>query len=91
MGVGDTVKGAAAQARRRRPSVDHLVRAYGRYAADGGGRLAASVALPGFLSFFPLIALAFFVLGFVVSGSTDAQRSILVATKDYLPGLLCSG
>jgi len=91
MGVGDTVKGAAAQARRRRPSVDHLVRAYGRYAADGGGRLAASVALPGFLSFFPLIALAFFVLGFVVSGSTDAQRSILDATKDYLPGLLCSG
>lgn len=90
MGILADVKAAPARLRRRRPAIDHLVRAYGRYAADAGDRLAASVALPGFLSFFPLLALAFFVLGFVLTGSLDTQRSVLDATRDYIPGLLCS-
>ena len=90
MGVLDRLKAATGTARRRRPALDHVARAYGRYVADAGDRLAASVSLPGFLSFFPLLALAFFVLGFVLTGSADAQRSVLEATGGYIPGLLCT-
>jgi len=91
MGALDRLKAGVAAARRRRPSLDHLVRGRARYQADGADRLAASVTLPGFLSFFPLLALAFFVLGFVVAGSADVQRQVLDAVGGYLPGLLCSG
>jgi membrane protein len=84
------VKAAGAAARRRSPALDHLARAYARYQKDTGNELAASVTLPGFLAFFPLLALAFAGLGFVVSNSVSAQRDVLNAVRDYLPGLLCS-
>lgn len=90
MGLLDRVKALPATVRSKRPGVDHVVRAYGRYSAEAGDRLAASVALPGFLSFFPLLAIAFFVLGFVLTGSGSAQRSVLDAVSGYVPGLLCT-
>jgi membrane protein len=77
------------RARDRYRWLDHLVRAYGRYQDDAGDRLAASVTLPGFLSFFPLVALAFAVLGIVLHGDESAQRSVLDNISGYLPGLLC--
>ena len=45
-----------AAARRSQPWLDHVVRAAGRYKADGGDRLAASLTFYGFLSLFPLHA-----------------------------------
>ncbi len=45
-------------ARNKWPFLDHLIRAFGRYQADAGDRQAAAVTFFGFLSFFPLIALA---------------------------------
>ncbi|MFD2355763.1 hypothetical protein ACFSTC_50550 [Nonomuraea ferruginea] len=53
----------------RRPSVDHLIKTVQRYQAQSGDRLAGGVTYFAFLSFFPLIALAFALLGYVVTVS----------------------
>ena len=46
----------------KRPALDHLIRAFGRYTADAGDRQAAAVTFFGFLSFFPILALATTIL-----------------------------
>ena len=79
---------ALAAARRRLPWLDHLVRAYQRYSADGGDRLAAAVTYFGFLSVFPLVALAFSVLGYVLAGDARAQASFVASLHDNFPGLI---
>ncbi|WP_232291650.1 YihY/virulence factor BrkB family protein [Frankia sp. QA3] len=85
-GVG-TVSDTAGAVRAKRPFLDHLVRAYSRYTADGGDRLAASATYFAFLSFFPIVALAFAVTGFVVDAYPDVQDSLTKQINDYLPGL----
>lgn len=50
--------------RAKRPFVDHLVRAFSRYLADAGDRLAASVTYYWFLSLFPILLLAISLLGY---------------------------
>jgi membrane protein len=84
------VKAIVAAARLRYGVVDHAFRAVSRFGDEGGSRLAASVTLPGFLAFFPLLALAFAVLGFTVSSNVGAQRDVLHGVSNYFPGLLCS-
>ncbi|WP_239308630.1 YihY/virulence factor BrkB family protein [Frankia sp. Cj3] len=78
---------AAGAVRRHRPCVDHAVRAYGRYTADGGDRLSAAATYFAFLSFFPLVALAFSIAGFVVDAYPDVQREMTKQINNYLPGL----
>lgn len=80
-------KAAWARLRRSRPFVDHLVRGWSRYQADGGDRLAAAVTYFGFLSFFPIIALAFSVAGFVVDAYPSAQQDLVTQINSFLPGL----
>src|SRR5438128_120548 len=65
--------------------------AWGRYQADGGDRLAAAITYFGFLSFFPLVALAFAVLGYVVAGDSGVQREVEHGLSSYLPGLIGHG
>src|ERR1700712_5267325 len=83
----DTVQSGVTTIRERRPFLDHLIRAFGRYQADAGDRLAASVTYFGFLSFFPLIALAFSIAGFVVDAYPDAQQRLTEEINNFLPGL----
>jgi membrane protein len=64
---------------------------WARYQADGGDRLAAGVTYFGFLSFFPLVALAFAVLGYVVAGDSGIQREVERGLSSYLPGLIGNG
>src|ERR1700712_335802 len=90
MGVTDRPRALIKRARKASPPLDHVVRAYGRYNNEGGGRLSASVTLPAFLSFFPVLAVAFLALAIVLNGSASAQQSVLDGVKTYLPGLLCS-
>ncbi|MCM3924776.1 YihY/virulence factor BrkB family protein [Frankia sp. AiPs1] len=85
-GVG-TVSDTASAVRAKRPFIDHIIRAYSRYTTDGGDRLAASATYFAFLSFFPIVALAFAVTGFVVDAYPDAQDSLTKQINDYLPGL----
>jgi membrane protein len=81
------VKGAAGAVRRRLPFIDHAVRAYSRYTTDGGDRLSAAATYFAFLSFFPLIALAFSVVGFVVDAYPSARDDLTRQINSYLPGL----
>lgn len=73
--------------RARRPMLDHLFQAAGRYSADQGGRLTSVITLPGFLTFFPLLGLALSVAGYISHYDHDAQRQIIKAVGGYFPGL----
>ena len=87
MGAREKVKQSVGTARKRAPWLDHLIRAWSRYQSDSGDRLAASVTYFGFLSFFPIIALAFSVAGFVVDAYPSAQKDLIRQINDFLPGL----
>ncbi len=54
--------------------VDHLIRTVQRYHVRRGDRLAGALTYFAFLSFFPLLALAFALFGFVVTFQPDALR-----------------
>src|ERR1700712_4319572 len=83
----DAVQSGVTTVRERRPFLDHFIRAFSRYQSDAGDRLAASVTYFGFLSFFPLIALAFSIAGFVVDAYPDAQQRLTEEINNFLPGL----
>ncbi|MCW2546608.1 MAG: ribonuclease [Mycobacterium sp.] len=87
MGAREKVGSTVGTMRRRAPWLDHFVRAWSRYQSDSGDRLAASVTYFGFLSFFPLIALAFSVAGFVVDAYPSAQHDLVRQINNFLPGL----
>jgi membrane protein len=78
-------------ARVRRPWFDHAVRAYQRNGEVLGGQLAAAITFYGFLSFFPLLALAFAVVGYISGAYPDAQDSVTRAVQDTFPSLIGSG
>lgn len=71
--------------RNKRPFLDHLIRAFGRYQADAGDRQAAAVTFFGFLSFFPLIALATSLLSYVLGD--EAIGTVVREVNSYAPGL----
>lgn len=73
--------------RRRRPAVDHLVRASERYVDRDGSQLAGAVTYFAFLSFFPLLALAFAVVGFLATMHVEIGDYIRQALDEVLPGL----
>ena len=74
-------------ARRRSRWFDHMARAYERYQERRGDRLAAAVTYFGFLSFFPLLALAYALLGYLVGVSERARTYLVDAINSILPGL----
>ncbi|WP_067129745.1 YihY/virulence factor BrkB family protein [Microtetraspora malaysiensis] len=71
----------------RFPWFDHLVRTAHRYEVQSGSRLAGSLTYFAFLSFFPLVALAFALLGFVLAARPDARTALTDAINQQLPGL----
>ncbi|MCO6004718.1 YihY/virulence factor BrkB family protein [Actinoallomurus purpureus] len=66
---------------------DHMGRAYDRYERHRGNRLAAALTFYGFLSFFPLVALAFAVMGYAVAVSPGARDYVTKAISEILPGI----
>ncbi len=69
--------------RARRPVVDHTVRMVQHYGAVKGNLQAGAVTYFGFLSFFPILALAFFVVGYV-SKVYEGARDVLVTAINGL-------
>ena len=65
--------------RQRRPFIDHVVRMIQHYGAVKGNLQAGAVTYFGFLSFFPIMALAFFVVGWVSKVYPDAQDLLVEA------------
>ena len=57
--------------------LDALLRVNERFGAVGGGPLAASIGLAGFLSLFPLLLVAIAVVGFISSGDADFAAELV--------------
>ena len=83
----DGVTGVLRRSRARWRTFDHLGRAYDRYRDKRGDRLAAALSFYGFLSFFPLVALAFAVTGYAVAISPHARDAVAKAIDQILPEL----
>jgi membrane protein len=77
--------------RARRPLVDHLVRMQEHYTAVKASQQAGAITYFGFLSVFPLLALAFFVVGWVAKVFPDAQSSLEDAINHVIPELVGDG
>lgn len=67
------------------------MRAYDRHSDVLAGQLAASVTYFGFLSFFPLLALAFSLVGYVTDVYPSAQADVTRAVEDAFPSLIGPG
>jgi inner membrane protein YhjD len=85
--IQESVKSVLRRARARWRTFDHLGRAYDRYKEQRGNRLAAALSFYGFLSFFPLVALAFAVTGYTVSISPAARDAVSKAIDQVVPAL----
>src|SRR5215207_4429311 len=71
--------------------LDHAIRAYQHYTTVKGNRLAAAVTYFGFLSLFPLLALAFATFGFVLQNNPELEEKVFSAISDALPGFVGEG
>ena len=78
-------------ARSRSAVVDHAVRAVDRNSEVLGGQLAAAITYYGFLSFFPLIALAFSLVGYIADDFPGAQDAVTSTVESAFPSLVGSG
>jgi membrane protein len=87
----DRVKAKVTEARDRWPLVDHVVRTQEHYSAVQGSQQAGGVTYFGFLSVFPILALAFFVVGWIAKVFPDAQDTLVKAIDEVLPGLVGDG
>ncbi|MGI5206734.1 YihY/virulence factor BrkB family protein [Spirillospora sp. CA-108201] len=75
------------RSRERSRWFDHQARAFERYQERRGDRLAAALTCYAFLSFFPLMALAYALLGYLVGVSDEARAYFVRAINSQLPGL----
>jgi len=87
----ERVKGRIAELRQDRPAVDHVVRMQEHYGETKAGQQAGAVTYFGFLSVFPVLALAFFVVGWVSKVYPDAQDTLVKAIRQMFPGIIGSG
>lgn len=88
MKLVDRVKSRIAALRARSPFVDHVVRMQEHFSEAKGGQQAGGVTYFGFLSVFPVLALAFFAVGYVANVFPEAQDALLEAIDEVLPGLV---
>ena len=77
--------------RERHPLVDHVGRLFAHYSDVNGNAQAGAVTFFGFLSFFPILALAFFVVGYVSTVYPDLRRDMAEALEQILPGVVGGG
>jgi membrane protein len=85
MSIVTTFKQSLARIREKRPFVDHLVRMVEHYNLVKGNALAGAVTFFGFLSFFPILALAFAVVGWITGVYEDATDQMVKAIQSVLP------
>jgi membrane protein len=77
--------------RERNAFADHVARSMEHYVGVNGNGLAGSVTYYAFLSFFPILALAFFVIGYVSKLFPDARDDLTSAISTLLPHILGAG
>ncbi|MGZ4486835.1 MAG: YihY/virulence factor BrkB family protein [Nocardioides sp.] len=84
----DRAKARLAEVRRERPWVDHALRMQEHYGAVKAGQQAGAVTYFGFLSVFPILALAVFAVGLVSKVYPGADQNLHQAIDSILPGLI---
>ena len=89
--IVDRVKARVAEVRKHRPAVDHTLRMQEHYGSSKASQQAGAVTYFGFLSVFPVLALAFFAVGYVAKVYPDAQDTLVEAIKSMFPGLIGTG
>lgn len=90
-GVVDRVRHRIDELREHHPVLDHVVRTQAHYGEAKGGQQAGAVTYFGFLSVFPVLALAFFVVGWVAKVYPEAQDTLVTSIKSMFPGLIGTG
>ena len=82
------VKQRLVDARERRPWLDHVLRMQEHYGTVKAGQQAGAVTYFAFLSFFPILALAFFVIGLVAGVYPEARENLTSAIDSVLPNII---
>jgi membrane protein len=77
--------------RLRLPLLDHGIRAGRHYTRVLGNQHAGAATYFGFLSLFPLVALAYAAVGYVLRFSPDAEQQLTDAITAVLPGVVGTG
>ena len=77
--------------REQHPRLDHALSMQQHYGATKAGQQAGAVTYFGFLSVFPVLALSFFVVGYVSNVFPDAQDTLLEAIDSMFPSLIGTG
>ena len=90
-GVVDRVKARIHDVRQHHPVLDHVLRMQEHYGETKGSQQAGAVTYFGFLSVFPVLALAFFVVGWVSKVFPDAQDTLVKAIGQMFPGIIGDG
>ncbi len=78
-------------ARERWPMLDHVLLMNAHYGRVNGSLQAGAVTYFAFLSFFPILALAFFVVGYIAKVYPEAQANLIEAIDQLLPGIIGTG
>lgn len=87
-GIADRIKARLQRTRDRHRWFDHLLRMNEHYLNVEGNVLAGAVTYFGFLSFFPVLALAFAVIGYVSIAYPEAHGSLVTAIEQIFPGIV---
>ncbi len=80
-----------AHARARSPLLDRVVRAVEHYRSHQASTLAAAVTYYAFLSFFPVLALAFAAVGLISAWLPSARGALEQGLTNVLPGIVGPG
>lgn len=86
--IVDRIKAIIADLRARWAWFDHLLRMLEHYKTVRGNMLAGAATYFGFLSFFPILALAFFVVGYVNQVYPESEDVLKTAINEVLPGII---
>jgi membrane protein len=89
--IVDGLKRRLAAARRRSRLFDHLIATFEHYSKVEGNILAGAVTYFGFLSFFPILAIAFAIVGLITGAYPDAQDAIRDALAEVFPSIIGTG
>ncbi|WP_280403787.1 inner membrane protein YhjD [Nocardia brasiliensis] len=88
MQVIDNIQAGIERRIQKRPWLDHLVRAGGRYQRQRGDYYAAGITYFTVLSLFPLLMVAFAIAGFVLTSNPDLLGELQAKIVDKIPGEL---
>ena len=87
-GFVERLKSRFAAAQERSPLLAHFVATVQHYNEVRGNVLAGAVTYFGFLSFFPILAIAFSVVGYLSIAFPDARDSLVTVIEQVFPGIV---